>query len=338
MKDYFGKCGCNCGRCPAFKANARSVKDRMYCRDGWNKYLGTNIRKYAWIRCDGCQACNPWKKGNLLPDRTCNIRPCALKMDIKTCAQCPLFPCIELKNRIPDKDFRKHVESRLDKKIPDKDYRAFIKPYEGIENIRRIRRVLKKTDIVERPKILPLKARFVDFPQKLKMGKSKKAYKQLHEFLVNLITARSNTYAGQIRMKARRLHLMGILWAFGFYGEFKNGRRAQLVLDSRNHRRRKQVGYFVRKRDNRLFDVFSQALSIMKKFGVTGKFIPVKDNDWLLKLSFSKKSGRAAALKALKKYTTILAKKYGEPQYAGNSRLKGKAFALFIVADMRVLL
>ena len=75
----------------------------------------------------------------------------------------------------------------------------------------------------------------------------------------------------------------------------------------------------------------------MKKFGVTGKFIPVKENEWLLKLSFNKKAGGKAALKTLKQYILSLVKKYGEPEYAGNSRLKGKAFTLFAVADMRLM-
>jgi hypothetical protein len=42
-------------------------------------------------------------------------------------------------------------------------------------------------------------------------------------------------------------------------------------------------------------------------------------------------------LKALKRYATILAKKYGKTKYAGNSRYKGKAITLFSRADMRVL-
>jgi hypothetical protein len=42
-------------------------------------------------------------------------------------------------------------------------------------------------------------------------------------------------------------------------------------------------------------------------------------------------------LKALKRYVITLVKKYGKPKYAGNSRYKGKAFTLFIRADMRIL-
>lgn len=338
MRECLAKCGCNCGHCPAFKENAKTMKDRKYCRDGWNKYLGTNIKKYAWIRCDGCQARNPWKKGNLLPDRSCNIRPCVLKMDIDTCAKCSLFPCTDLKARIPDKDFRKHVEHRLGEKTDTRDYEAFIRPYEGIENLRKINNKLRKKDITACPKVLPLKTRNVAFPEKFKANKMRKAaFKQLHDFMLKLLTARSKTYARQIRMISRKPHLLGLLWAFGLYGELRNGTRAQLVLDSVIQRRRPQIRYFVRKRDNRLFEVYVQSFNIMKNFGVIGKFIPLKEHKWLLKLSFNKKAGGKAVLKALKEYTSILTKTYGEPEYAGNSRLKGKAYNMFKVADMRIL-
>jgi hypothetical protein len=54
-------------------------------------------------------------------------------------------------------------------------------------------------------------------------------------------------------------------------------------------------------------------------------------------MSFKKRAGGQASLKALKHYTLALAKIHGEPKYAGNSRLIGEAFALFSKADMRIL-
>jgi len=44
MKDFFGKCGCNCGHCPAFKKNIQTTANQKRCRDGWNTYLGTTIK------------------------------------------------------------------------------------------------------------------------------------------------------------------------------------------------------------------------------------------------------------------------------------------------------
>ena len=155
--------------------------------------------------------------------------------------------------------------------------------------------------------------------------------------MVELITAHDNTYAGQIRMKARKNHLLVLLWAFGLYGKLQNGKHTRLVIDSTIQGRRPQVDFFVRKRDNRLHYVFSQSFAIMKKFGVTGKFIPMKDSEWILQLSFNKKAGGRKSLVALKQFTSALVKKYGEPKYAGKSKLKGEAFALFSIADMRII-
>lgn len=189
MKNFLGKCGCNCGRCPAFKANARTSKDKKFCRDGWNKYLGTNMKKFEWILCDGCQTPDPWKSGNLLPDRSCNIRPCVIKMNIKTCAQCSAFPCEDLKQRIPGRDFRKKIESRLGKRIPQKDYLNFVEPYEGVGHLEDIRASLRKKDIIKVPRIPLLKVKIEDFPDKLPFPKKQtSAFKKVVHIL--LLTAR----------------------------------------------------------------------------------------------------------------------------------------------------
>jgi len=71
---------------------------------------------------------------------------------------------------------------------------------------------------------------------------------------------------------------------------------------------------------------------------VNAKHLRLSKKNWLLKLSFNKKAGGVAALRVLKHYATKLAKKYGEPVYAGSSRLKGKAYVLFSKADMRALM
>ena len=338
MKEIFGKCGCTCSTCPAFKANAKTMKNRKRCRNGWNKYLGTNIKKYEWIYCDGCQASNPWKTGNLLPDRSCNLRPCAIKLGIKYCAYCSEYPCKELKGRIPGKDYREKVARRLGHSIPEKDYLLFIEPYEGIEHLDKIRASLKPKDIVKMPKVSPLRAKIVDFPEGLPLSKKEtSAFKSLHSLLRNIITARAKTYAKQVVMKRRRAQIFNILWVFGFYGKFDKKGSSQLIIDGQMYGSLADFSNIVRKRDNTLHVSAAQCLRILKDYGVGVEYVPLKKM-WFLKLSFSKKAGGIYVLKALKRYITTLVKKYGKPSYIGNSRYKGKAFTLFSQADMQPLM
>ena len=337
MKDLFGKCGFNCGHCPAYAANAKTMRDRKKCSDGWRKYLAASLKPERCV-CPGCQAKDPWKKGNLLPDRNCYIRPCVIQMNIKTCAQCPWFPCEDLLARIPGKDLRKQVESRIGRPLSQEEYDTFIKPYEGIKHLHEIRATLGKHSIVEKQEMKPLKANIAPFPTTFGVLKPRRvAFRRLHEFMTQMITGRTKTYARQTIMRRRKAHMLGLLWAFGRYGRLVKGTPTQLVIDSVDAGSKPQLSYFVRKRDNQLYELYMQCFRIMKEFGAKGAFVSINRHGWQLKLSFYMKAGGASTLQALKRYATGLAEKYGDPKYAGDSQLKGKAYSLFAKADMSVL-
>lgn len=337
MKDLFAKCGFNCGHCPAYAANAKTLKDRKKCSDGWRKYLDASLKPERCV-CLGCQAKDPWKAGNMLPDRSCYVRPCVIQMNIKTCAYCPWFPCEDLLARIPGKDLRKVVESRIGRPLSQEDYHTFIKPYEGIKHLHEIRATLGKQDIVEKREVKPLKARIASFPVRFGISRPRRAaFEKLYTFMKGVITGNTKTYARQIITKRRKSHMLSLLWVFGRYGRLMRGKRAELVIDSVIDGSRPEVGCFVRKRDNQLFDVFVQSFRIMKGFGAKGEFVSRKPHGWQLKLSFDMKAGGASTLQALRRYATKLVEKYGEPKYAGSSQLKGKAYSLFAKTDMSVL-
>jgi len=336
MKDMFAKCGCNCGHCPAFEGNAKTNEDRQRCSDGWAKYLGARLRPDR-ISCKGCQSPEPWKTENLLPDRGCNIRPCAAHNSVKNCAYCSEHPCKELRMRIPGEDFKEIIEKRIGASMPEDDYLAFIKPYEGLKHLKEIRARLKIKDIAKPLKVNPLKAKIVEFPNNLPFLKKQIAVlKKLHNLLTDIISARADRYSRQILLKRRRPHILSLLWLVGLYGNIKNGKHPQLILDGRIHGSRKQCSWMVRKYDNTFHAFVRQGANMLHDYGVRWEFKPLKKG-WLLKLSFKEKAGGKEALKALRKYVVSLAEKYGEPVYARNSRLKWKAFALFSKADMRVL-
>ena len=333
VKDIFAKCGCNCGKCPAYQENARSAKDRKYCSDGWARYLGARLKPEICY-CEGCQTPEPWQSGNLLPARGCILRGCAIKMGIENCAYCPFCPCEELKAVIPGENFRERVAKRIGTAIPEADYHAFIEPYEGIKNLANLRASLKKEAIVKKPAIKPLKAKINEFPTNLSLTKQQIiGFKSIQTLLTKILEARADTYARQMKIRNRRPLMLNLLWVFGRYGKLK-GR--YLIIDGKTFGSLPDFNNLIRKYDNTLQSYLKQSKRILRKLGVGVEYIPVKKY-WLLKLTLDKQAGAIPALKALNIYVTKLVKKYGKPVYAGASRFKGKAFTLFSVADMQIL-
>jgi hypothetical protein len=330
MRDWFSKCGCNCGRCPAFKANAKTEKDRQRCSDGWFKYLNVRVRPDICF-CQGCQSPDPWESGAVLPDRGCYVRPCAIKTGVENCAHCGWFPCEELKRRIPGEEFREITETRMGAPVSEEDYVAFLEPYEGVKHLSEIRATLKQEEIVEKPDVAPLRARIAKFPDDLPSSEEE-VLRSLHGVFVNVLTAPAETYAKQIIIKRLRKTLLNTLWIFARFGELKN---RELVVDGSAHGRRDDLRNIVRRTDNTLHASTTAAARILEDYGVRFKHVPVKK--YALKMSFDKSAGGIEGLKALRRYGAALIEKYGEPEYAGASRFKGEAYAQFSKADMRVL-
>lgn len=330
MKDLFGKCGVNCGRCPGFAGNARTGEDRQWCSDGWAKYIGARLKPES-IHCLGCQAPEPWKSGSILPDRNCIIRPCAVKTGVETCAQCSAYPCGA---HSPDMD-REKIAARLGTPIPEKDYLAFIEPYEGCKHLDQIRASLSPEEIMPVAEVKPIRAKITAFPDDLPCSEEEiSAFRAVHGLLVKVLTAPADVYARQLTLKRRRPHMLGLLWVLGLYGELKEEDGSQLlVLDGTTYGSRKECGWLVRKRDNSFHGVTQQAARFLEDLKVHCEFVPLK-RGWLLKLSFGEEAGGKAALDALKRYAVGLGEKYGEPLYAGNTRFKGEAFARFSKVDM----
>ena len=329
MKDLFAKCGVNCGHCPGYRKNAKTDEARQRCSDGWYRYLGARLKPERCY-CDGCQAPDPWKSGNILPVRSCVIRKCAIKTGVETCAHCSAYPCGV---QYPDIDGER-IASRIGAPIPEEDYLTFIEPYEGLKHLNEIRASLDPEDIVEKVKVKPLKAKIVAFPENLPFSQEETmVFKTLHKLLEKILSAYADTCAQQMLLKRRKPHILGLLWVVGFYGELKKENGTQLVLDGTTY----EDKWLVRKYDTTLHTYVVQSFRFLKDFGVQGEFEPLKKG-WLLRLSFNESAGGVAALKALKRYTTSLVKKYSEPVYAGNTRYKGEAFTLFSKADMRVLM
>jgi hypothetical protein len=326
MKDLFSKCGYNCGRCPSYRVNLKTADDRKRCSDGWFKYFGFRLTAPKLRSCDGCQTPN---SENPLLYISCRVRKCAQRNGAKTCAHCSAFPCEDVNQVGNAENLRERIENRLESVVPEKDYAVFIEPYEGIKNLERIRSSLCPQDIVEM-ETLSRRRRIFDFPEDLPFsGKKTKAFQALHRLLSGLDTIEGVSYARKEALNTSRTHLLRILWGFGLCGRFDRQRR-HLEMDSVTYRSLKLLSY--------PFEKVKRVFLAFKEFGVLCLFVPpeedgwltptgaLKEADWRVEMSFRKGIGGEDTLKALKEYSLLLDKKYGE-----------EAFKHFARAEMKML-
>ncbi len=334
-KNLYGRCGCNCGQCPAFVKNARTDQDRQRCSDGWHMVLGVRLRPDV-IHCNGCLSTKPRKKGDILPDQGCYIRPCAIFFGIDSCAKCHAYPCEDLEARMPGEDFRELTEARIGEPLTDEEYHSFVEPYEALKNLKMIRASLSDEDIVKKTEVPPIKANVVEFPDDMPFSKDRvKAFRTVHNLLFGIISPRADTYARQLRLKRVRRHVLGMLWVLGAYGDMSSD-GTRLMIKGRKQGTTKECGWLVRKRDNTLFDTVEFCMRMLKDSGLRHEFEASK-KDWTFSLYFTEKAGGEKTLEALKSYVERLIEEHGNPEYSGASNFKGKAFNLFKKADMRVL-
>jgi hypothetical protein len=326
MKDFFSKCGINCGRCPSYKENLLTDEDRQRCSAGWHRYLGFRITPGKLRLCDGCQASDD---ENPVRYQSCYVRKCAVRNGVETCAHCSAYPCEDAPRVSISTDAREETAARLGALIPEEDYLAFIEPYEGIKHLDAIRAALGPEEIVEMTKV-SVAPRITDFPTGLPLSEEEtQALETLHRLLATIGIAEGVSYARQTRLKKKRQHLLKILWAFGLFGKLKEKGAPHLVIDSETYLAQKiHSGY------SRVRDYFQD----LEERGVHCEHVPLVEEGWLtpsgalrkgewfMKMSFGDDAGGLSALEALQSYAARLGAEYDK-----------RAFRYFSKADMRIL-
>jgi len=124
MDENIARCGYKCNLCPAYMGNINSPDDQQRVSEGWYKYFGFRIPPEG-IVCDGCRDDGPDAKRI---DLRCKVRSCVISRGFQTCAECDLYPCDELKEKIVS---RSSVESRIGSPMPEEDYKSYVQPYEA---------------------------------------------------------------------------------------------------------------------------------------------------------------------------------------------------------------
>lgn len=327
MKDIFSKCGFNCGHCPSYKENLKTQKDRQRCSDGWHTYHGFRITPEKLRRCDGCHT--PDDENPVLYFKYgCNIRKCAIKNGVKTCAQCSGYPCEDVKRNSINPE---EIASRIGTPIPDEDYLAFVEPYEGLKHLDEIRSSLNSEDMVEMT-TFSVNLKLADFPADLPFSEEEiAAFESVYQLIASIKPITDVSYARQLVLKKRNLHVLKIVWTFGLFGNLED---SSLTLDSKTYLAQKihsdysrVLNYFTGLKEH---GVHCEHIPLIEeKYGKKGWLTPtgaLRKKGWFMKMSFDEKAGGVPALKALQTYAVSLHEKYGK-----------NAFRYFSKADMRVL-
>ena len=136
MGTILTRCGYRCDLCLAYKPNVEAnPANQQILSDGWHQYFGFRLPPEE-IYCDGCMADDP-----KLIDQNCPVRPCVIEKGLENCAQCELYVCEKLTERLV---VFEEVRNRVGKEIPEYDYLCFIRPYENKRRLNGLRAAMKR--------------------------------------------------------------------------------------------------------------------------------------------------------------------------------------------------
>ena len=328
MNELIAKCGCDCGTCPTYKGNLKTAQDREHCSSGWERYLGVRLSPEKLHPCDGCSI--PDEQRNIAY-LNCHVRQCAIYNGVANCAYCAAYPCMDLLmvHELQQPDALPRIEARIGGPVPVADYVQFIEPYEGIKHLDSIRATLAPTEI-NAVKPVSFTPRTVAFPPSLlHSSKAKAAYQQVHQLLCGLDTGECRSYAHKLTRQKRRRQLLRLIWACARNGLLDENGYAWLTLEAKAFGAHKiQSTLTAMEGFCRVFEAHGIHCAIVpldEKRWLTPKG-GLRDEGWLLMLSFDNRIGGAPALKALIAYVARLDAKHD-----------GDGFKHFTKADMSVL-
>jgi hypothetical protein len=266
----------------------------------------------------------------------CQVRKCVTEMGIKNCAYCSRFPC-DFEKAHGGTWTREVFEKMHGRPMTDEEYEKFIEPFEAVKRLERIRTMLSPDEIVEAPTVPPLKAKVVDFPEALS-DRQAVNFKQVHSLLRTL---KESTLAGvdadlviqQQRLKNRVKHLFRFLWIFAAHGKLREGNGQRLVVNPKTYKanRGNETSLMVESTlENVIFPnlakvgIEGQIVKLAKDWKVPTGYLRIRG--WEMRLSFTKKAGGVAGLKAFQSYGRKLREQYDK-----------RAFRYFVNIDMRPL-
>lgn len=272
MKEIISRCGNICSECPwsTYMRNRIVKEDWEEYSKQFKSYIGFKPVKYEWEGCVGCFTPNEELPShpffNFL--KKCRTRKCGQHNDIPNCAYCGRFPCANTvaRNNIT----RDKISEKLGKEISNDEYNRYIRMFDAMGNLNKIRSKLKDSQI-KSPK-------FVDYTpeiSKLSGYFKKESYKFVYEKLLEIINSNLkikgiDTVAGLELFKVRREFLWRFLWIISLFGEIDVN---ELRIDSTTlYDNRKPISLPNNEEDWNVY------LNILSEFGFIAQLEILTDN------------------------------------------------------------
>lgn len=259
MEQIISRCGNLCSECPWSMYMRKKIG-----KDAWEeysekikKYIGFKPVKYEWEGCVGCLTPNEELPKhpffNFL--KKCRTRKCTDHNEINNCAYCGRFPC---SNTVASYKFTKEtISKKMGRTIDDKTYERYIKMFDSMTNLKKIRSKLQDNQI-KNPKPISKKTDITKLKGEFKNDNFTRIYEKFTEIAnSNLGIKGIDTVAGYEQYLSRKDVLWRLLWIFGLYGVISNN---ELSIDSVTlYENRKPITLPSNEEEwNKYFDVLAQ--------------------------------------------------------------------------------
>ena len=231
MEQIISRCGNLCSECPwsIYMRKKIAKEDWEDYSKEVKKYTGFKPIKYEWEGCVGCLTPN-----EELPKhpfygflKNCRTRKCGTYNEVNNCAYCGRFPCA---NTVARNDFTKEkVSEKLESNIDDKTYERYIKMFDAMTNLKKIRHDLDNNEI-KNPKLVSKKTDIAKLKGEFKNKNYSKIYEKFLEIAnSNLGIKGIDTVAGYEQYLVRKDFLWRFIWMFGLSGKINEN---NLRIDS----------------------------------------------------------------------------------------------------------
>jgi hypothetical protein len=193
------------------------------------KFTGFKPVKYEWEGCLGCLTLNKELPKhpffNFL--RKCRTRKCTTHNEVNNCAFCSRFPCT---NTVANSKFtREKISEKLGRIIDDKTYDGYIKMFDSMTNLKKIRSIIPDNQI-KNPKPIYKKSDITKLRGEFKNQEYKILYEKLLEIAnSNLGIKGIDTVSGLENYNLRNNFLWRFLWIIGLHGKVEGN---NLSIDS----------------------------------------------------------------------------------------------------------
>ncbi|MFX1243292.1 MAG: DUF3795 domain-containing protein [Promethearchaeota archaeon] len=265
MEQIISRCGNICSECPwsIFMRKKVGKEDWEEYSGVVKKYIGFKPVKYEWEGCPGCLTPNEELPKhpffNFL--QKCRTRKCGNHNEINNCAYCGNFPCT---NTVASYKFTKEkVSEKLGITIDNQTYNRYIKMFDSMTNLKKIRGDIPENQI-KSPKLISKKIDITKLKGEFKNKDFSKVYEKLLEIANSYLGIKGfDTVSGFENYLLREKFLWNFIWIFGLHGKVDGN---ELFIDSITlYENRKQITLPSNE------DQWKTYFDVLKPFGITAE-------------------------------------------------------------------